>query len=230
MMKKILLLLAAVLLIAATAAAEEAETPVIPVEIIAQEEGMLHITEAVAKAEAHVQGLPAGCVSRAELVRMSDDSCQWIVTIYNEESIFDLWSVGVDAVSGEVMTYDWTNNGYFWELAERWEKVKGTEALWTLEDRQLFDVLYRREMYYGMPVEGDMAQSAALTVAVEALGLTSVSDYEIGYGYILGADDGLTNGVWEVFFVQNGECVYKVNLDAVNGDIYLLEPDESGNG
>jgi len=42
--------------------------------------------------------------------------------------------------------------------------------------------------------------------------------------------DGQTNGVWEVWFMQENEMIYKVNLDAVTGEIYLIEPDEEGNG
>ena len=65
---------------------------------------------------------------------------------------------------------------------------------------------------------------------MQALGLNSPADFDIGYGYIMGMGDGGVNGMWEVYFVQSGELVYKVNLDAVNGEIYLIEPDVEGNG
>lgn len=230
MMKKILLALAALLLMLPAAMAEEAELPVIPVEIVVQGEGMLHLSDAVAKAEEALAVLPADCLTRAELVRMSDDSHQWIVSIFDLTSFTDAWSIGVDAVSGEVKSVDTTNMGFFLEMVDRWETVKGTEYLWPLEDKLLFDTLYTMQPIYGLPMDGDMTYAEALKRAVEVLGLASTADYEIGYGYIMGAGDGQINGVWEVYFVQNGDYVYKVNLDAVNGDVYLVEPDEGGNG
>lgn len=230
MMKRIILLLAALLLMLPAAMAEEEALPVIPVEIVAQGEEMLHLSDAVTKAEAALQVLPANCLTRAELVRMSDDSHRWIVSIFDLTNFTDAWCIGVDAVSGEVKSIDTTNMGFFLDMADRWESVKGTEYLWSLEDKLLFDTLYTMQPIYGLPMDGDMTPGEALKRSVEVLGLASTADYEIGYGYLMGAGDGQTNGVWEVYFVQNGDYVYKVNLDAVSGDVYLVEPDESGNG
>ena len=78
----------------------------------------------------------------------------------------------------------------------------------------------------------DLEQVAAIALmkAIDVLQLTNAVDYQVGYGYLMGSGDGEINGVWEVYFVQDGETVYKVNLDAVTGEIYYIEPDEEGNG
>lgn len=233
-MKKLVMLLAVLMLVLTAAVAEEpaeeAAVQALPVEIIPQTEDMLYMTEAITKAEAALPVVPADCLTRAELVRMNDDSCQWVVSIYDLTAFTDGWCIMLDAVTGEVVATDKTDIGFFVNMQTQWESVKGIKALWSLEDKLLFDTLFNMMPTRGLPVEGDMSHGDALARAIEALGLTSAADYQIGYGYIMGEADGQTNGVWEVYFVQGDELVYKVNLDAVSGDIYLIEPDEEGNG
>lgn len=225
-MKKLLMLLAALLLAVTPALAEE--TPAVPVEILPQAEGMLYMADAIEKAKAELGVMPAECLTRAELVRMSDDSCQWVVTIFDLTNFSDGWCIMVDASAGSVAASYRTDIGYFDGVHEQWVAAKGMEALWSLEDKLLFDTLYTMQPTYGLPMEGDMAQGEALVKAMNAVGIASASDYEIGYGYMMGA--GETNGMWEVYFVSGEELIYKVNLDAVTGEIYLIEPDDEGNG
>ncbi|MBQ2953624.1 MAG: PepSY domain-containing protein [Clostridia bacterium] len=227
-MKKLLMLLAALLLAVAPVLAEDAEMPAVPVEILPQTEGLMYMADAIAAAKATLPVLPADCLTRAELVRMSDGSHQWIVTVFDLGNFADGWCIAVDAVSGEVLMTDATTIGYFDTVSARWQVVKGPEALWSLEDKLLFDTLYTMQPTYGLPMDGDMSQGEALVKAMAAVGVTAVEDYDIGYGYIMGAGDA--NGVWEVWFMNGDEMIYKVNLDAVTGQIYLIEPDEEGNG
>lgn len=229
MMKKLMLLALALCLMLGAAAAE-APAAIIPVEIIPHTEGMLHMSDAVRTAEAALAVVPAECLTRAELVRMSDGSCQWVVSIFDLTSFADGWTIALDAANGDILSSDATTIGYFDAVTERWEAVRGPEELWTLEEKFLFDTLYTMNPTYGMPLEGDMTSLRAMEIAAGVVGVEDTSAYDVGFGYIMGAGDGQTHGVWEVYFVQNGEMVYKVNLDAVNGDIYLVEPDESGNG
>ena len=226
MMKKLLLLLAALLLAAAPVLAENA--PAVPVEILPQSDDLLFMADAIEKAKATLPVLPADCLTRAELVRMSDDSRQWIVTIFDLSNFADGWCIAVDANTGAVLTTDATDIGYFYTVNARWQEARGVEALWSLEDKLLFDTLYTMQPMYGLPMDGDMAPGEALVKAMEAVGVTNAGEYEIGYGYIMGA--GETNGVWEVYFMDGAEMIWKVNLDAQTGEVYLIEPDEEGNG
>lgn len=230
MMKKLLMLLAALLLAIMPAMAQEAEEIAVPVQILPQAEGLLYMSDAIDRAQASLPVVPSDCLTRAELVRMSDNSCRWIVTIFDLTNFTDGWCIEVDAASGAILEQFSTDIGYFDSINERWQMVKGVEAFWSLEDKLLFDNLYSMQPIYGLPMDGDMPQGEALVRAMAAVGVTSTSEYQIGYGYIMGMGDGQTNGVWEVWFMQGDEMIYKVNLDAVNGEIYLIEPDEEGNG
>lgn len=227
-MKKLLMLLAALLLAVVPALAENASA--VPVQILPPTQAAVPMADAVAAASGTMAALPADCLTRAELVRMSDDSCQWIVTIFDLTNMTDGWCIAVDATSGEVLATDTTQIGFFHTVNERWQKAKGVQALWPLEDKLLYDTLYTMQPNYGLPMDGDLPQGEALVKAMAAVGVTSAADYQIGYGYIMGMGDGKTNGVWEVWFMQDEEMIYKVNLDAVTGEIYLIEPDEEGNG
>lgn len=232
-MKKILMMLLALAMLLSAALAENTEDTIIvlPMEVVEQAEGMLTMSDAIAAAKASMAVVPAESLTRAELVRMSDESCQWIVTIFDISTFYaDGWCIAVHAQDGSVTRKVTTNIGYFAQIYEEWTAVKGPNALWSLGDKQLYDRLYTVSPSYGQPVAGDMSYGDALAKAIDALQLKNAVEYQIGYGYLMGSGDGVTNGVWEVFFVQNGETVYKVNLDAVTGDIYYIEPDAEGNG
>lgn len=227
-MKKLLMLLAALLLAVTPVLAEDATPEIVPVEILPQSEGMMYMADAIEKAKDAMGVVPAESLIRAELVRMSDDSCQWIVTVFDLTNFSDGWCIRVDATDGQLLAVESTKIGFFEVIHDQWESVKGVEYLWSLEDKLLFDTLYTMQPMYGLPMDGDLPQGEALVTAMKAVGVTSMQEYAIGYGYIMGAGD--TNGVWEVYFVQGEELIYKVNLDAVTGEIYLIEPDEEGNG
>lgn len=110
----------------------------------------------------------------------------------------------------------------------RWESAKGIYALWSIQDKMLFDRLYAMAPCYGEPVEGDLTQEEALAAALNVTGLTAADYDAVGYGYIMGSSE--QNGTWQVFFVKGSEVVSTVNLDARDATILLVEPDEEGNG
>ena len=225
-MKKLMMLLLA-LVLSLPALAEE--RPAIPVEIVeerAQNHIQVGLSEVIAKAQTEIPVLPESCQTRAELVRMSDDSYRWIVTVFDLETLSDGWCFELDAASGAVMASYTAKDGFFQEVNDRWAAQKGIRALWTPPEKMLFDSLYAVQPSYGKSADGDISWGDAATRAATALGITK-EKYDIGYGYLMG--DGC-NGVWEICFVENSELVYKVNVDAVTGEILLIEPDEGGNG
>lgn len=227
-MKKFLLLVLA-LVVALTAVAMAEEALPLPVEAVPQEEGELSMTDAISAAEASIATLPENRIVRAELMRLNDDSRAWLVSVFDQADFLNCWVVMVDAANGQVRGTDTTSIGFFNDATTRWEQQKQVcWALWSLEDKQLFDRIYSVTPTYGQPVSGEMSQGEALVKAIGALGLENATTYEVGYAYVMG--DAESNGVWMVYLVQNGECVYQVNLDARTGDILMVEPDEEGNG
>lgn len=227
MMKHICLILTALLLMMNISLAEEVTAVSVPTEMIPREDGMLEMMDALIRAKEVIGDLPEHCMSRAALVRMSDGSVRWIVSIFEMTNMTDAWCVSMDAVTGGDAVVDFTDAGFFLATEECWVQAKGLRCLWSLEDKLLFDMLYHLTPTCGLPVEGDLSREDALQRAAEVLGLSDVTPYQIGYGYLMGSDN---SGMWEVCFVQDGACVYQVNMDAATGDILMISPDEQGNG
>lgn len=226
-MKRLMMLLLALMLCLPAMAEENLAVPVEIVEERAQNHIQVGLSEAIAKAQAEIPMLPEQYQTRVEVVRMSDDSYRWVVTVFDLATLTDGWCVELDVSTGEVLERYATNDGFFQDAHDRWSAQKGIQSLWTPPEKMLFDGLYALQPNYGKSVDGDISWGDAATRAAATLGITK-GKYDIGYGYLMGGDG--YNGVWEICFVDNGELVYKVNVDAVTGEILLIEPDEGGNG
>lgn len=226
-MKKWMLLLLALLLCLPALAEDKTAVPVEIVEVRVQNHIQVGLSEAIAKAHAEIPALPAQYQTRAEVVRMSDDSHRWIVTVFDLTTLTGGWCVELDAATGAVLASYTTNDGFFQDAHDRWTAQKGIQALWTPPEKMLFDSLYALQPNYGKSVEGDISWGDAATRAAAALGVTK-EKYDIGYGYLMGGEG--YNGIWEICFVNNGSLVYKVNVDAVTGEIYYISAEDSGNG
>lgn len=224
-MRKLMMMLLA-LMLCLSAMAEEAAP--IPVESTGPANGTIALSEAITAAMAAMPVQPESYQTRAELVDMSDHSRRWIVTVFDLTTLVDGWCVELDAFTGEVAASYTTYDGFFQDAYDRWVARKGIHALWSLEDKQLYDALYALQPSYGLPLESDMSAGNALTKALFVLGLESSEGYAVGYGYLMGGEG--YNGVWEITLVKNSQVAYRVNLDAVTGDVYYMEPDEAGNG
>lgn len=224
-MKKLMMLILAVMLCAPAFAEGSAD---IPVKITAPANGHISLEAAISTALQELPVQPESYQTRAELVRMSDDNARWIVTVFDLTSLTDGWCVEIDAFSGEVLGSYTTYDGFFQDVYDRWTAQKGTHALWSLEDKQLYDALYALQPSYGLPVDGDLSAEDALKKALAALGVDDAGGYSVGYGYLMGGEG--YNGVWEICLVVDGQVDCRVNLDAVTGEVYYISVDDSGNG
>lgn len=222
-MKKMMMLILALMLCVPAFAEEQAAIPVEVVEERAQNHIQVGLNEAIAKAMAKITLMPEQYQTRAEVVRMSDDSYRWVVTVFDLTTLSDGWCFELDAATGAVMASYTAKDGFFQEANDRWTAQKGVHALWSLEDKQLYDALYAVLPAYGLPMSSDLTQDAALKKALFVLGLDSAAGYEVGYGYLMGGEG--CNGVWEISLVVDGEVDCRVNLDAVTGEVYYLERD-----
>lgn len=226
-MKKLMMLLLALMLCVPA----YAEAPaVIPVTKTLPANGTISLGDALTAAMAAMPVKPEKYQNRAELVYMSDDSCRWIVTVFDLTTFTDGWCVELDAFTSDVAMSYTTDDGFFWDAHNAWTEQKGPHALWSLEDKQLYDALYAVMPAYGLPMPGDLSAEAALKKALTVLGMDDVGGYEVGYGYLMGGEG--YNGVWEISLVVDGQVDCQVNLDAVTGEVYymetnLQEPDEA---
>ncbi len=222
-MKKFLCMLLALMMIV-PALAET--TAALPVRILEHEEAVIPISEAITKAQQSVHpDIETDKVVRAELVELSDGKKAWVVTTFDTSRLTYAWYTTVDASTGEVLELGVSDDGFFTNIFNTWTEQKGLHALWSMEDKALFDALYAMLPRYGLPI-ASIPDGNALTLALEAVGLKSAEGYEVGYGYLM--DDDGVGGMWEITLVQNGQLVYQVNLDG--SEIYYIYPDEAGNG
>lgn len=226
-MKKLIALLM-VLMLFGMALAEEANPPALPVKTLAQEQPTMTMEAAMTAAQKLMTDAPEAFEMRTELVELSDGTAAWVVTTFDAADVLRAWTALLNAADGQVIRSEMTVQGFFTQTYAEWTAQKGPHALWSLEEKQLYDHLYATLPSYGLPEEGDMSAEEALTTALAALGLDSTGGYSVGYGYLMGGEG--YHGVWEISLVIDGQLDCQVNLDAVTGDIYYLvqnqqEPD-----
>lgn len=215
-MKKWLCMLVALLMFVPALAEEVA----LPVRLLEHEEAAVPLTDALTTARAGVENMPQQSVIRAELAELSDGKKAWVVTIFDSASFNGGWCIMVDAATGAVLSQEAAQDGFFAQAYNTWTAQKGIQALWSMEDKALFDALYAMLPRYGLPIAA-MPDGNALTRALEAVGLKSAEGYEVGYGYLMGGEG--YNGVWEICLVIDGQVDCRVNLDAVTGEVYYME-------
>jgi len=231
-MKKLILLFMTLLLCVPALADDR---PAIPVELADHALSEITLDQAIATALKEISVQPELYQIRAELARMSDGSFRWVVTVFDMTSLSDGWCVELDARHGVVLDRYTTNDGFFMEPLMKWAAWKGgstNRAMWRMEEKALTDALYALQPMYGLPQAGDMSPEEAGDRALAALAPYLPADqwtgYLTSYGYLMGGED--MHGIWEICLGLDGRVVYRVNLDAVTGEIYYIETDEAGNG
>ena len=222
MKRALSLLISAMLLLGCFALAEEAS--LLPIAIVSYD----LTDEATTAALSALIEPKENALTRWERVVLSDGREAWVICQFDQTTMSNAWSRVIDAETQEVLQEDTTDTGFFATAQARWESAKGIYALWSIQDKMLFDRLYAMAPCYGEPVEGDLTQEEALAAALNVTGLTAADYDAAGYGYIMGSSE--QNGTWQVFFVKGSEVVSTVNLDARDATILLVEPDEEGNG
>ena len=230
-MKKWMMLLLALMLCVPVLAEEHLA---VPVEIVKPVQGQMTQAEAMDKGQQLLRTNPEQQQTRVTLVRMSDDSFRWVVTVFDLATLTDGWCVEIDASTGAVVDSYTTQEGFFKEVLEKWAAWKGgstDKRLWTIVVTAIFDALYALQPMYGLPQPGDISKDEAVERANAALAPYYPQDRTTGYlicpGYLMGGEG--VNGIWEIYFKEK-DLLYQVNLDAVTGEIYYISADDNGNG
>ena len=224
-MKRLVMLLLALLTVRPLALAEEADA--IPVSILPYDTQNAADNAALSA----LTGPQADhTMQRWEKVQLSDGRAGWVCTVFDLNVETNVTTTLMDDATHTILATDSTDTGYFTKIQARWEAAKGCPfALWSVEDKQLFHRLYVFAPSYGVPAATDLAPEEALSIALRALALESSDGYQVGYGYLMGEAD-VSNGIWEVFLVQQGEVIHRVNLDALTGELLYIENSEEANG
>lgn len=186
-------------------------------------------------------GQPRYALVALEAVRAADPRAQ-----LNDKPV---WWYGDFAPEAFWQGLDQT--GYQQGLSEmmfaRWGQAYGDDAAyWPLAQQAVSELVYVdhrdvREPMAGLPLEGDISQQEALEIARQAvaerhkeeLAAAPLSDYEAAYGFRYNLPEP-GGRCWQVWFVSPGErpegLKFRVDVDAVTGEVLEVFMEEKGNG
>ena len=166
-MKRALSLLISAMLLACFALAEE--TPLLPIAIVSYD----LTDEATTAALSALIEPKENALTRWERVVLSDGREAWDICQFDQAAMANTWRRVIGAERHGVLQEDTTDTGFFATAQARWESAKGIYALWSIQDKMLFDRLYAMAPCYAEPVEGDLPQEEAPAAALNVTGLTA---------------------------------------------------------
>ncbi|MGN0762797.1 MAG: hypothetical protein ACI4MK_05395 [Aristaeellaceae bacterium] len=218
-MRKLMTLAVCLLLMASAALAEGP----LPEELLLPGQDRVTLAEAVGMAFGLMEPQPGTTISRASLVRLTDNTHAWIVTV-QERGGEDrqAWTFTLSADDGELLWQEASAQGDFPRTRQAWKAAWGEEGRWTGEQRTLFDRLYAVEGERALPPDGQVSQEEACDIALAALGLTDDSAYQLACS--------LSGDRWQIILVQEGVAMWQVTVDASDGQVTLIAPGGAGNG
>ena len=135
MKRALSLLISAMLLLGCFALAEEA--PLLPIAIVSYD----LTDEATTAALSALIEPKENALTRWERVVLSDGREAWVICQFDQTTMSNAWSRVIDAETQEVLQEDTTDTGFFATAQTRWESAKGLYALWSIQDKMLFDRL-----------------------------------------------------------------------------------------
>ena len=181
------------------------------------------LAEAVGIAFGLMEPQPGTTISRASLVRLTDNTHAWIFTV-QERGGEDrqAWTFTLSADDGELLWQEASAQGDFPRTRQAWTAAWGEEGRWTVEQRMLFDRLYALAGENSLTTDGQVSQEEACGIALAALGLTDDSAYQLACS--------LSGDRWQIILVQEGVAMWQVTVDASDGQVTLIAPGGTGNG
>ena len=218
-MKKLMTLAVCLLLMASAALAEGP----LPEELLLPGQDRVTLAEAVGIAFGLMEPQPGTTISRASLVRLTDNTHAWIVTVQEREGEDrQAWTFTLSADDGELLWQEASAQGDFPRTRQAWTAAWGEEGRWTVEQRMLFDRLYALAGENSLTTDGQVSQEEACGIALAALGLTDDSAYQLACS--------LSGDRWQIILVQEGVAMWQVTVDASDGQVTLIAPGGTGNG
>ena len=218
-MKK-LLTMAVCLLLGLSAAL--AEGP-LPEELLLPGQDRVTLAEAVGMAYGLMEPQSGAHISRANLVRLTDNTHAWVVTVRARgDEDRQAWTFTLSADDGELLWQEASALGDLPQTRQAWTAAWGDEGRWTDGQRMLFDRLYAAAGESKPYPDGRIAQEEACDIALAALGLADDSAYQQACH--------LSGDRWQIILVQEGVAMWQVTLDATDGQVLLIAPGGAGNG
>lgn len=171
-------------------------------------------------------------ILKANLVEWNGRERAWVITMFEQvfQNPLDI-SVAISSPSGEVISIDETNIGYFKEIKERWEKQLGKYSTWTLENKALFDRLYTVHDDHVVPDENMVTQDEATKIALRELP-DNIQNAEFEYNLLYNASSYLEKEkyIWIVTAIKDGKKLFQVTVSALDGTVIDRIDLQKGNG
>ncbi|MGN1020771.1 MAG: hypothetical protein ACI4O7_10420 [Aristaeellaceae bacterium] len=217
-MKKLTMLVICLMLMLSAAGAEGP----LPEELLLPGQDRVTLAEAVGMACGLTEPGHGAQISRASLVRLTDNTHAWVVTIHGRDGENRrAWTYTLSADDLEPLWQEASAGEDFPRTRQAWTEAWGDEARWTNEQRMLFDRLYA-VAGEAEAADGQITREEACGIALAALGLPDDSAYQLACS--------LSGGRWQIILVQEGVAMWQVTLDASDGQVTLITPGGAGNG
>lgn len=162
-----------------------------------------------------------GELVRASLAELESGEHAWIVSIF-DDAFADpmLVSVMIDALNGEILDVFTTTYGYFGQVRDAWKLQKGEYDFWSLEDKALFDRLYREWDYHVVPNNTVITQQQAMEIALQAVPV-SLRNCQCSYTFVQNQpqDGKVPEFQWIVTIWSNEQKKYQVIISAEEGTV-----------
>lgn len=171
----------------------------------------------------------------------SETTSAWVVSFFVKDLNAFAGYVTVESPSGQVID---TAFDYLLQVTAMWEKTKGEDFFWSIEDKYLFQQLFTMPgsgLRRVLPDVNDISQEQATTIAITAVakqyGVSKSSlrqDYQIDCNLDLQRKGDHYERTWCIIFRHYDENAkkypqdYRVDILSIDGSILLIE--ESGSG
>lgn len=162
-----------------------------------------------------------GELVRASLAELESGEHAWVVSIF-DDAFADpmLVSVMINATNGDALDIFTTTYGYFGQVRDAWEQQKGEYDFWSLEDKALFDRLYREWDYHTIPNDKVVTQQQAIEIAIHAISETiQEPKFSCSFVQVKAQNESTFEYEWMISIWSKGKKVYQVNLSAEEGTV-----------
>lgn len=175
--------------------------------------------------------------------RNSETVSAWVVSFFVKDLNAFAGYITVESPSGEIID---TGFDYLLKITAMWEKEKGKNFFWDIEDKYVFQQLFTMPdsgLRCVLPDANDISEEDANTIAISAVakqyGISESSlrqDYQMDYNLYLQRNGDSFDRTWQVIFrhydedTQNYPQDYCVQILSTDGSVLLIEDSGSGLG
>lgn len=158
-------------------------------------------------------------IVKASFVHLETDENAWVVML-DEKGYGTDTLVTISADGQRVLDYQSTNTEITALLVQLWKAKKGEMKTWPIEDKALFNWMFGEQDQLLLPDENCISREKAGETAIAATSQPlPLAECTYSFGRLSYTDDQPDRLVWMVTIIANGQDVYLVHVDAINGTV-----------